>query len=221
MIKKDKRTRKGENEADQDTQPEASESPAQAEAQPQAADQGELASLRAERDDLLARLQRVSADYMNYQKRVQRDTSMAREFANEELMKSLLGVLDDMERALQAARENRDQDDALLKGMQLVHDKAVETLGKFGLRAIEAVGKTFNPDKHSAMMQEPSAEHPPMTVIRELQKGYELKGRTLRPSAVVVATAPQAAQEPSDQGKAAPQKPDQDERKPRQEGLPQ
>jgi len=106
-----------------------------------------------------------------------------------------------MERALKAARENHDADDPLLKGMQLVHDKAMETLGKFGLDAIEAEGKNFDPDRHSAIMQEPSADHPPMTVLRELQKGYTLKGRTIRPSAVVVSKAPD---DPQDQRQGPP-----------------
>ena len=94
-----------------------------------------LESLRAERDDLLARLQRVSADYLNYQKRVQRDIADAREFANAELIKSLLAVLDDMERALEAAKANHAADDPLLVGMQLVHDKAAGDAG-----AVRAVG---------------------------------------------------------------------------------
>ena len=71
----------------------------------------DLASIETERDDLLTRLQRVSADYLNYQKRVQRDIEQAREFANEQLIKSLLAVLDDMERALHAAKANHDEDD--------------------------------------------------------------------------------------------------------------
>jgi len=151
----------------------------------------QAASLQAERDDLLARLQRVSADYLNYQKRVQRDIEQARQFANDDLMKALLSVLDDMERGLGAARANHDPDDPLLLGMQMVHDKALATLGKFGLEQIEAEGKPFDPDLHSAMMQQPSADHPPQTVLKELQKGYKLKGRTIRPSSVIVACRPE------------------------------
>ncbi len=144
----------------------------------------------AEKEDLLYRLQRVSADYLNYQKRAQRDLSQVREFANEELIKKLLPVLDDMERALAAALENHGENDPLFKGMQMVHGKALETLGRFGLRVIEAEGKEFDPDRHTALMQQPSAEHPPQTVLQEVQKGYELKGRTIRPAGVVVSKLP-------------------------------
>ena len=153
----------------------------------------EAQDLCAERDDLMERLQRVSADYLNYQKRVQRDISEAREFANAELVKNLLPVLDDMERALATARENHGQgeDDPLFGGLQLVHDKALETLAKFGVRVIEADGEAFDPQKHLAVMQEPSGEHPPQTVLRVVQKGYELKGRPIRPATVVVSKAPE------------------------------
>jgi len=149
-----------------------------------------LEGLRAERDDLMARLQRTAADYSNYQKRIQRDISEARSFANTELIGQLLGVLDDMERALHAAAENHGQDDPLFTGMQLVHDKALEVLERFGLVVIDAVGKPFDPEAHSAMMQRPSDDHPPQTVLQELQRGYSLKGRTIRPSAVIVSVEP-------------------------------
>jgi molecular chaperone GrpE len=144
-----------------------------------------------EKEDLLARLQRVSADYANYQKRTAREFQQAREFANEQILRSLLGVLDDMERALEAARENHDESDPLLKGMQLVHDKLLDTLKQFGLARIEAEGKSFDPDLHQAMMRQPTSDQPPMTVLQEVQKGYSLKGRTLRPAGVIVSTAPE------------------------------
>jgi molecular chaperone GrpE len=132
--------------------------------------QEEMSKLRAERDDLLSRLQRVSADYLNYQRRAQRDIAEGREYANAELIMSLLGVL--------------------LKGMELVYQKALEVLGRFGLSVIQSTGQPFDPDKHSALTEEPSGEHPPLTVLRELRRGYLLKGRTLRPALVAVSKAP-------------------------------
>jgi len=155
--------------------------------------------LQAEREDQQAKLERVLADYQNYQKRARRDLAQAREYANEELMKAMLTILDDMERALEAGRADHNADAPLLTGMQLVHDNALATLGKFGLKAIDALGQPFDPEQHAAMMQQPTADHPPQTVVNEVQKGYRLKGRTLRPSGVVVAAAPEAPspQEPS------------------------
>ena len=164
--------------------------PEQEEPKAPSEESGEAKGLQEEKPDLLDRLKRLGADYQNYQKRAQRDMAQAREFANEELIKSLLSVLDDMERALAAARENHADDDPLLMGMQLVHDKTLETLGKFGLAAIEAAGKPFDPDRHLAVLQQPSDLLPPQTVLDELQKGYTLKGRTLRPASVVVSKAP-------------------------------
>ena len=184
-----------------DNQPNAGRVPAQ---QPvEAADGGTvedpLAVLERERDDLLSRLQRLSADYLNYQKRVRRDIDSAREFANEQLIKELLPVLDDMERALEAGRANHAADDPVLVGMQLVHDKALQTLGRYGLKVIEAKGKPFNPEVHQAIMMQPTADQLPQTVLAEALRGYELRGRTIRPAGVVVAVAPEDS--PADEEK--------------------
>ncbi|MBS3820533.1 MAG: nucleotide exchange factor GrpE [Planctomycetes bacterium] len=141
-------------------------------------------------EDLHARLQRLAADYQNFKKRAAKEKAQAREFANESLLKELLPVIDDMERALAAARQNHDENDPFLQGMQLVHDKTIEVLGRFGLTRIDAVGQPFDPDRHAAMMQEASETVEPMTVLREVQTGYDLKGRTLRPTGVVVSKAP-------------------------------
>ena len=148
-----------------------------------------LEAMTLERDDLLARLQRLAADYQNYQKRVQKDVTQAREYANESLIKEMLTVLDDMENALTAAAENHDADDPMVTGMTMVHDKLVEMLGRFGLESIDAIDQPFDPELHSAMMQEPRDDVEPMTVLQQLQKGYTLKGRALRPAAVIVSKA--------------------------------
>ncbi len=155
----------------------ADETPAEAQV-------AEAPDLSAQRDDLLARLQRLSADYLNYQKRAGREIDEARRFANTELVKDFLAVLDDMERALEHAAE----DDPLTEGMQLVHDKAMEILGRYGLEPVVAEGKPFDPQRHEAVMAEPSEAHETSTVLRELQRGYEFKGRVLRPAKVVVSS---------------------------------
>lgn len=147
---------------------------------------GEAADVPARQDDLLARLQRVSADYLNFQKRSAREIADARRFANAELVKDLLTVLDDMERALAHAAE----DDPLSEGMQLVHDKALEILGRHGLTPITAEGDPFDPQRHEAMMTEPVEAYESPVVLRELQRGYEFMGRVLRPARVVISAPP-------------------------------
>ena len=153
----------------------------------------ELTALTAERDDLMARLQRVSADFVNYQRRSQQSLDQTREFATDGLIRDMLAVVDNMERGLEAAGSNHADDDPLLTGMQLVHDSLMGVLGRYGLSRIDAVGLPFDPDLHSAMMHQPTDKHPPMTVIQEVQVGYRLKGRTLRPAGVVVAKKPEEA----------------------------
>ncbi|MCL2700289.1 MAG: nucleotide exchange factor GrpE [Phycisphaerae bacterium] len=153
---------------------------------------GDAVALQAERDDLLGRLQRVSADYANYQKRVHRDVEQAREFANESLLKALLPMFDDMERALAAAKAHPDDTASLVAGMQMVHDNALAAATAFGLAVIAAAGKPFDPSLHAALLQQPSGDVPPQTVLNEVQKGYTLKGRLLRPAQVIVSTSPDA-----------------------------
>jgi len=152
----------------------------------------ELAQCKVERADYLARLQRLSADFANYQKRASREVVDACEFANADLIKNLLPVLDDMERAIDAAKAGTNADDPLLVGMKLVHDKALATLKNCGVETIDAQGKPFDPVNHQAVVHMPSDKHKPGTVMQELQKGYILKGRLLRPATVVVSKAPEA-----------------------------
>jgi molecular chaperone GrpE len=147
----------------------------------------DLAALQAERDDLLNRLQRVSADYLNYQKRIQKEVQQSREFANEEIIKAILPILDDFEKAIEAASAGRPADDPLLAGVRLIHDKTLTALGRFGLATISCVGEAFDPARHSAVLQEPGPNHAPGTVARELRKGYTMHGRLLRPAMVTVA----------------------------------
>jgi len=155
---------------------------------------GELASLRAEKEDLLKRLQRVSADYLNYQKRIQKEIQSSREYANTELIRDLLPVLDDIDRALETGSAARPVDDPLLTGLRLIKEKALATLGNHGLAVLESEGKPFDPEHHSAVTQQPSKDHPPHVVLKELRKGYSLKGRTIRPSMVVVSVRPEEPQ---------------------------
>lgn len=181
-----------EREPQKPEEPEDGHEPLAAEDQPAP----DVETLLAQRDDLLGRLQRVSADYLNYQKRQQRQVAETRDFANAELVRDLLAVLDDMERAMEAAEANHEADDPLLAGMHLVYAKALEVLARHGLSRIGAEGEPFDPLRHEAMLQEPCPQCQAPTVSRELQRGYELKGRVLRPARVVVAVPPEAEQAP-------------------------
>ncbi len=161
----------------------------------------DVETLTAERDDLMSRLQRVSADYLNYQKRQQRQIAEAHDFANAELARDLLAVLDDMERAMEAAEANHEADDPLLAGMRLVYEKALEILARHGVTPVAAdEGDAFDPQRHEAMMQQPGADVDAPTVAQALQRGYEIRGRVLRPARVVVAVP---AEPPSPPDEAA------------------
>ncbi len=155
-------------------------------------------ALQSERDDLLARLQRVSADYLNYQKRVQRDIEEVRQYATAELVKAMLEVLDDLERAVEHARSNHDSDDPLLVGTDLVYKKGLDVLKRFGVEPVATEGQMFDPAVHEALMRQPTEDVPPMTIVSEVQKGYVLKGRTIRPAKVVVAAATEAPEGPAE-----------------------
>jgi molecular chaperone GrpE len=133
-------------------------------------------------------LLRAKADYQNLQRRLTIERGEAVRYANAELMKSLLGVMDDFERSLDAAK-NTDQVDALVDGVRLVYDNFMKALTSHGLQPIKALHQAFDPHVHEAMMQQPSADFSPGTVIDEVTKGYQLHDRVLRPTRVVVSKA--------------------------------
>ena len=143
----------------------------------------ELARLQQERDDYLDRLQRLKAEFDNYRKRTARDQELLVERAHERLVKELLPVLDDLERALGAAEEHEEA--KLEEGVRLVHRALRNTLAKEGLVEIETDGR-FDPHVHEALLSQPS-DADEGTVIDVVQKGYRLGDRVLRPARVVVA----------------------------------
>ena len=141
-----------------------------------------LAQLEAERDERLNDLKRLAAEFDNYRKRTARDQESLVARAHERLVKELLPVLDDLERALEAAAEHEEA--RLEEGVRLVHRELVESLGKEGLVEIETNGR-FDPHVHEALLAQPS-EAEEGSVIDVLQKGYRLGDRVLRPARVVV-----------------------------------
>ncbi len=146
----------------------------------QAAD---AAALRAERDDLFDRLQRLAAEFDNFRKRNAREQAALLQRANERLVKELLPVLDDLGRALEAASEHEEA--KLEEGVRLVHRALADLLAKEGVAEIEPKGR-FDPHVHEALLSQPS-EAEEGSVIEVVQKGYKLGDKVLRPARVVVA----------------------------------
>jgi molecular chaperone GrpE len=146
-----------------------------------------LAALEAERDEHLNDLKRVAADFENYRKRVARDQESLVARAHERLVKELLPVLDDLERALAAAEEHEEA--TLEEGVRLVHQELKNALDREGLAEIETNGR-FDPHVHEALLSQPS-EVEEGSVLEVVQKGYRLGDRVLRPARVVVAARPE------------------------------
>jgi molecular chaperone GrpE len=146
----------------------------------------QLAALEAERDEHLNDLKRVAAEFENYRKRVLRDQESLVARAHERLVKELLPVLDDLERALAAAEQHEEA--KLEEGVRLVHKELADALTREGLAEIETSGQ-FDPHVHEALLSQPS-EAEEGSIIEVVQKGYVLGDRVVRPARVVVA-APQ------------------------------
>lgn len=144
-------------------------------------------------DENYDRFLRAQAELENYKKRVEKEKNGLVKYGNEELIRALLPVIDNLERALDhPAGENPD---GIIEGIKITINQFHQVLEKFGVTRIAAVGKPFDPSKHEAMMQVESSEHEPNTVVSELQKGYFLNDRLLRPAMVSVARSPEEPQE--------------------------
>jgi molecular chaperone GrpE len=145
----------------------------------------EASQLRAERDSLFERLARATADFQNTRKRLDAEADQRVQYANSALIKSLLPVIDNFERAL-AVDPGKADAASILKGMQIVHDQWLKVLRDQKVEEIAPQpGEPFDPTRHEALMQQPG-NYPEPTVTQLLQKGYALHGRTLRPAQVAV-----------------------------------
>ena len=147
-----------------------------------------LDELRRERDALQDRLLRTAAEFDNYRKRVERERRDLAAFAAADVMLDLLPIIDNLERALQAAPGSDAE--SLRRGVDLIHKQMLDVLRKRGVTPIEALGADFDPNIHEAVVHEPSEEHREGEVMQELQRGYTLSDRLLRPSMVKVARRP-------------------------------
>jgi len=155
--------------------------------------EGQLAAMTAERDRLAVenaeandRLRRAWAEFENARRRAERDRSDFVQFAAMDLVRSLLPVLDDFERA----RKVETADKEYAKGVELIYQRFFDTLKKMGLEPIETEGKQFDPNHHEAVQRVQTDEAEDQAILGELQRGYNFKGKLLRPAWVKVAVRP-------------------------------
>lgn len=144
-----------------------------------------IEGLQKEKDELLGKLQRVSADYANFQKRVPKQISDSVGYQKERVIRSLLPVLDNFEHTL-ASTHTAEDIEVLVTGIRIVYDQMLDILKSHEVEQIHALGETFDPAQHQAMMQRSDADQEANVVLEEFQKGYTLNGRVIRPSKVIV-----------------------------------
>jgi molecular chaperone GrpE len=144
-------------------------------------------------EERIARLQdeklRLQAEMQNVVKRAQREKQEALKYAEADFAKELLLILDDLERTRESAK-TAENIQAVADGVRIVYEHFLKVLRARGVEPLEAAGKPFNPDRHEALLQQPSAEHPAGTVMQELQRGYVMHERVLRPARVIVSSGP-------------------------------
>ncbi len=184
MTLSDKQEDREEALPTSDAAPESSETAAKA---PEIAElEQQLAEKTQEAQEYYERLLRCAAEIDNLKKRQERERTELTQFANENLLKAMIPVLDNLERAMDHGRQF-DAPEALMEGLELVHQEFLKVLNQFGVAPIDCVGHPFNPAFHHAVMEEEAPEMEDFAVLKELQRGYLLNSRLLRPSMVVVA----------------------------------
>ena len=146
-----------------------------------------LAAKEQEMAEAHDRLLRVSADYENYKKRSAREMEDFRKYANQSLLKEMLTVVDNLELAINSAKEEKNTDKKLIEGLNLTRNEMLRVFEKFNVKPITARGEIFDPAFHEAVMREETDDYPENTVLSEFQKGYLIHDRLLRPAKVVVA----------------------------------
>jgi len=153
----------------------------------------EIDGLQKEKGELFGKLQRLSADYANFQKRVPKQIADTTAYEKEKIIKTLLPILDDFERTLQNthAAENVD---TLMKGVRIIYDQMIGVLKSNGVEQIKTVGEKFEPFLHEAMLQMFEQSKEENIVLEELQKGYKLNGRVIRPARVIINKPPPGPQ---------------------------
>ncbi|MGD8257111.1 MAG: nucleotide exchange factor GrpE [Desulfobacterales bacterium] len=152
-----------------------------------------LHSKEEEVKETYERLLRVSAEFENYKKRSAREMEEFRKFANQSLIKEMLSVVDNLELAMNSTDSQKAVDKGVVEGLEMTHREILKVFERFNVKPIDAKNQAFDPSFHEAVMQEETDEFPENTVINEMQKGYLIHDRLLRPAMVVVAK-PKAGQ---------------------------
>ncbi|OHB58528.1 MAG: nucleotide exchange factor GrpE [Planctomycetes bacterium GWF2_50_10] len=189
MSNKEKHKKEEQEKAQQET------------AQQPADDQ--LEQLKKEKDDLFLQLQRVSADYSNFQKRVPRQIEERVAYEKEQVIKALLPVLDNFEHAVEKGK-TAETPQALLDGVKIVYEQMLSILKQFGVEQITALGENFDPSMHQAIMQRTDTDKKDNIILEDFSKGYKLNGRVVRPSRVAVNKAAAAQTEAKEAAKPSP-----------------
>lgn len=163
-------------------------------------DSSKLATLEKERKELHERLLRTAADFDNFRKRTRKDMDDARAKAKEDVLREILPVADNLERALAAAESQGGgtASGGIADGVKLVLRQLASALDRFEVKAFSSLGEAFDPARHEAISQIESADKPAGTVVNEMQKGYLMGARLLRPAMVAVARPPAAPTPPAD-----------------------
>ncbi len=149
----------------------------------------QLDNLQKERDELFGKLQRLSADYANFQKRAPKQINDTIAYEKQKLIKSLLPTLDNFEHTFQKANSAQNLE-TFVKGVQIIYEQMLDILKSYGLEPINALGEKFDPSLHEAMLQKTDPEKENNIVLQEFQKGYKLNDRVIRPSKVIVNKLP-------------------------------
>jgi molecular chaperone GrpE len=152
-----------------------------------AAEAADAEALQRERDELRDRLLRTAAEFDNYRKRVERERRELAEFAAADLIRDILPIVDDFDRALAAPGWSKDA--AAREGVELIHRRLLDTLRKRGVEPLDVVGQDFSPEWHESVGSEPADGRRDGEVVAEVRRGYRLGGRLLRAALVRVATS--------------------------------
>jgi len=155
----------------------------------------ELENARKEKDEVSDRLQRVYADYANFQKRVPKNIAETVAYEKERFIRSFLPILDNFDRTLREVRSAQSLD-AVIRGVEIIRDQMLTILKAHGVEPIESVNEKFDPERHEAMLRRSEPDKENDIVLEEFQKGYALNGRVLRPSRVAINKVQPPAQQP-------------------------